>query len=280
MIDIEGITFAANRKFPDEAKKSSPYLLARLLLGTLKITGPTNIPLTQNINYLDLARPTQIQSASVAFADFTSSFSLSYSGTSYIAATRTDNRVFYRELLLEFSHFFLQTKQGHHVTAFVHLYRILERISYSVPLLYCRTFKEFSATFDMLKKLIGDSSGELGLFKKLVTDEVFIDKNILDTEYDISFGTKKFYKAVTTRFADFSMTDAIAFNAQIQFRHVGSLLVVMRNRFFHARTGDGQNNMLLGEIHDPDGFYLTVNEIFCSYLSIISFHILAKMYKS
>ena len=92
--------------------------------------------------------------------------------------TRADNRDFYREILSEFLNFQIQAERGNDTSAFVFLYRILERISYSVPLLYTSTQSDFRGTFKDLKSILdadADGDGELGLFKKFLGKGQFSD---------------------------------------------------------------------------------------------------------
>ena len=57
------------------------------------------------------------------------------------------NKIFYDNLNNEFLNFHYNTYKNNHTVAFLHLYRILEYTSYTFPLLYAVSTKDFSNSF-------------------------------------------------------------------------------------------------------------------------------------
>ena len=74
--------------------------------------------------------------------------------------------------------------------------------------------------------------------------------------------------------------DPLTNQVVIKFRDVTDLLVILRNRFFHSRTGDGKNNITVTQIINSDEFFGCVNMTFCSFLAIVALQTLAYQYQS
>ena len=66
---------------------------------------------------------------------------------------------------------------------------------------------------------------------------------------------------------------------ELQFRNIPSFLVTVRNRLFHARTGDGQSNVKMQEVLDIDEYLGCLNPIFCNFLAIITLRTIASKYQ-
>lgn len=278
---IDGVTYISSTRMPTHGEKSSPYLILRLLLGTLKLE-INNKSFRQSKNYLPLQSTQQSKTNSQAVDEFLTQFGIPTSAA-FVRNTLSDNRPFYRDLLAEYAQYFFQTEKSNHVSAFVFLYRILERISYSFPLLYCSVATEYSATYDLLKKLFAEAGGDLSFFKKFLQETKFVDKLLLDTTYDIAFVSQNgyaqnYYKAVTKIYNDFAFQDKNQLAVKIKLRNMSEFIVTLRNRFLHARTGDGQANILVSQIKNPDEFFSHMNPLFVSFLAYITLQILGKKY--
>ncbi len=284
-INKDGVTYKASGRLPKNAENSFQYLLARLLIGAIQITkGTTHFQ--QGIDYSTIPHSDQTKAPTSAFFNFLKTASIGGTSQRYVRATIPDNRDFFREVLAEFSNYFIQTKRGSHATAFVHLYRILERISYSVPLLYCGTQKDFIGTFNDLKSLFKDDiNGELALFKKFLGQEKFIDSLELDATLTIKFVSENAYQdahfKLTNRLFDlFTSKDPTTHQMELQFRNIPSFLISVRNRLFHARTGDGQSNVKMQEVLDVDEYLHCLNPIFCNFLAIVTLRTIAFKYQT
>lgn len=284
-VQISGTTLEGLGNIPQHADNSYQYLLIRLLLGTATVSrGSTRGK--QATDYSSLPATAQTKTPAVAVNDFLASYSIGGSIKRLIKLTRGDNREFYREILSEFLNFNIQTMRGNNTSAFVFLYRILERISYSVPLLYTSTQSDFQGTFSDLKSMLNaDVEGELGLFKKFLGKGRFIDQIKLQVNQKISFQTVSghgvgYYSLTCSRFTKFSSTDQANQEVEIKFSEIPEFLITIRNRFFHSRTGDGRKNITSIEMPDSDEYFGMINPVIASFLAIVTLQTIAAKYHS
>lgn len=98
------------------------------------------------------------------------------------------NKNFFESLNNEFCNFYYHTSKENHTVAFLHLYRILEYVSYSFPVLYAASTKDFSKSFDILKTLFsGDKDkGELKVFKDFIEIILSVEKDYKRLTIDIN----------------------------------------------------------------------------------------------
>lgn len=283
-VKIHSISFHLLGKPHTNADKSFQYLLIRLLLGHASIHQAGAIA-KQTTDYSLLPPQPQSATPAKAISKYLIDFDVGLNTASFIRKTLSDNRSFYKELLLEFSNFYLQTSKSSHVSAFLFLYRAMERMSYSIPLLYVSTQTDYFGTFKELKKhLAQETEGEIGFFKKFITTGKLFDSTLLDVEYDIAFSSthshQNDYHQITQRIFDkFESNDPGHFKFKLKFKNTIDLLATLRNRFFHARTGDGRNNISITEMHYPDEYFECVNPIFCSFLSMVVLTSIAAKYQ-
>lgn len=282
-VQIAGTTLEGLGNIPKNADQSYQYLLVRLLLGTATVSrGSVRIKQARDLSSLPAAA--QSKTPAIAVKDFLTSYSIGGSAIRLIKLTGGDNRNFYREILSEFLNFQIQTVRGNNTSAFVFLYRILERISYSIPLLYTSTQSDFRGTFKDLKSILNaDVEGELGLFKKFLGKGRFIDPIKLQVSQKISFATvgshgANYYDLTCKRYTNFVSMDPIAHEVEIKFSDIPEFLVTIRNRFFHSRTGDGRENITTIEMPDSDEYFGMVNPIIESFLAIVTLQTIAAKY--
>jgi hypothetical protein len=178
---FDGLTYSYTDNSPANVERSPQYLLVRLLCGSITLSNGTTT-LRQKTNYSSIPATPQLGVASNCVLNFLNDFNAGNGVDSFLRSIATENRSFYQNILAEFGNFFLQSRRKCHTTAFVFLYRALEQFSYSVPLLYCSTQREYVGTFNQLKELFNtDVKGDLGLFKKFLNQGSFIDEMELET---------------------------------------------------------------------------------------------------
>ena len=68
------------------------------------------------------------------------------------------------------------------------------------------------------------------------------------------------------------------FELRIKLKDIHDLFVTLRNRFLHARSGDGTNNLKLSKIFDADAFFEPLNQAFCSYVAILTLETINRKY--
>lgn len=75
----------------------------------------------------------------------------------YIGKVKHRNRAFFKNVLLEFCNYELHSGRKSHTSAFLYIYRVLEKIAYAFPLIYVSLTDDFTRTFGELKTIfIGD----------------------------------------------------------------------------------------------------------------------------
>lgn len=279
----DGLTYFTDRRWPSNGDKSYQYLLVRLLVGAIQVS-KTSVQVHQKFDFSTIPPSAQVKTSANAFADFLSSANIGGTTKKFIQVTTADNRDFFREILAEFGNYFVQCKRGNYATAFVHLYRTLERVLYSIPLLYSSTQRDFIGTFNDLKSLFKEELvGELGLFKKFLGLGRFIDPLTLDATSTIKFvsvnGYQSNYFSLTNRlYKNFNSTDSSSHEVSLTFKNTPDFMTILRNRLFHARTGDGQSNVKMQEVIDIDEYLNCLNPIFCNFLAIVILQIIASKY--
>lgn len=279
-IIYNGFEITSLGRLPKDADKSIPYQLVRLLIGTAGVK-KNNAEARQPIDYSDIGQAKQTLASKQAFHKFLTDYNSHANQNTFIKKSMLRNREFFKDILYEFVNYFSQSHRECHTGAFVFLYRALERMFYSIPLIYTSTQHDYYSTFKDLKELLKEEKiGEMGLYKKLLDKGKFIDATVLDVTYTINFSASsyaaQFYKVTTDKFKAFESVDQARAEVTIKFRHMADLLSTLRNRFFHTRTGDGQSNIKSEEIRDSDEFFSYLNPVFCSYISIVILHIIAK----
>ena len=283
-VPIAGFSIAGLGNLPAHAGLSYQYLLVRLLLGTASVERAGSI-IKQRLDYSALPASPQVSRASIAVRTFLVDYAIGGSVKRLIKVTIPDNRIFYKELLNEFAHFIYQQNKGCFTTAFVFLYRIFERISFSVPLLYTSTQKDYIGTFNALKGILNaDTSGEMALFKKFLSQGKFIDPLKLNVNLSLSFKSSfghqdKYYVLTTKKVTCLTSPDPINRTADIKFSDVPELLKAIRNRFFHSRTGDGKDNIFIEEMPDSDEYFECINQTIANFLSIVTLQTIAAKYQ-
>jgi hypothetical protein len=285
VVQLPGCRIEGLGNVPTNADKSFQYLLLRFLLGTATASRGS-LRAKQSVDYSSLPAVVQAKTPRAAVTEFLTAFEVGCTASRFVKITIADNREFYREILCEFINCHLQTIQGRHTGAFVFLYRILERISFTVPLLYASTQTDYVGTFNDLKAMLnGEKDGELALFRKFLSQGRFIDELKLQVNQTVTFTSagghaNAYFDLVTKRFKDFTSIDAVASEVEIEFSRIPQLLITLRNRFFHLRTGDGMKNISSTELPDSDEFFQRINPITFSFLAMITLHTLAAKYRA
>ncbi len=198
------------------------------------------------------------------------------------------NKDFYFRLLNEILNFFTYQEKKSYTTAFVYIYRILELISFSFPLIYVSRTKDFKYTYGLLKdffeKNSGNQKGELGFLKSAI-NIIFKDSSLAQTSIDFDLSKvhpaiqEDYYKTIATLIGDsFIHPDSQPYEKlSIKFLEVGNFIITIRNRFFHL-FNRGDRNIESHEIMDADTFFsnLTIpcfSWICVLYLEILKFNV-------
>jgi len=282
---IDGFTYNFGLSRPRNSDRSYQYVLSRLLIGSLSFRFSDRNVL-QKIDHSKMPSAPQLLPPGKAFSKFMSDYMLAGDSAKFIGVTSADNRAFFQDVLSEFSNYFYHSSRGGNTSAFVFIYRILERCSYSVPLLYTALARDFVGTFNSLKdQLSEEKMGELGLFKKFINEGKFIDAAILDSEFTIKFSSsydleENYISVINKNFGSkCQMIDIAGRQFTVKFRDVIELLIVVRNRFFHFGTGAGKNNIRSVSVINSDEFFSALNKVFASFMAVVVLKIISHHYR-
>jgi hypothetical protein len=256
---------------------SELLLILRLLSGNVEVEhNYSNSVIKSRVNYFsgDLVRVNNWKTEfPVLFSEDTTAEDLSV----FIQNTKYVNRSFYSIILSETSQFMLHTKKNSHTSAFIFLYRILEKISYAFPLIYASKTQDFLRSFKQLKELmVGDKEKkELGFFKAFV-NLLYKNNSISDTSIDIAITSnqasvrEQVYKSLkevidnSIIHEDSNEYDKLA----IKYTDMGSFIINIRNRFFHNLNGEAKN-LESDKIVDSDELFSFINPMAMHWISMV-----------
>ncbi len=186
------------------------------------------------------------------------------------------NIIFYHNLLQELTFYFFYTTEDQHQAAFVNLYRILEYISYSFPLLHSSHFGNYIGSFEAIRSYFTDTkTSEIGFFDKFIenlyrgtaylsytTDFDFShpDTTIANNCYNAFFG-------LTSR-NNWTTANRATFTLSIENRQLIHLFRNTRNKYFHFAIG-GSRNIQTTDLKDPDFFFEQINTKYLNWIGFI-----------
>lgn len=269
--------------------QNSEVILLRLLSGTLDFENTINrIKISQRVNYTltDFEINSRISARILRDVFVIDGVNIKNSKIEdyYRKAPQRGNNIFFENLLLEFCNYFYQTKKGSHATAFLHLYRATELISYSFPLHFAAKNKSYKSTFTSLKEFFTKVDGELSFFKKFVNEHLFKSNPILDIDLKIKINNPNIYlqrqyfsaikKLCDKNGGIVTKSETNPTEIIITRKGLTSLIIDLRNRYFHLLSGDYNDNFSSSDLAEADLFYKNVNDIILNWLSVIYIEVL------
>lgn len=182
-----------------------------------------------------------------------------------------DNFPFYKTILIEFCACLHAEKDRLGIISMLHLYRILERMSYALPLLYAKKSDDYCHTYDTIKSFFGSSGpkvGELGFFKQSLgtildsTEKSFLFQFELDSseKHALRFCFNGFDSRI------FSQNGNLV-NFELSIFDTIRLLINARNSFFHALSG--KHYISLEELIEPDKAFHKLTHNFINALGFL-----------
>ena len=267
---------------PAAASNSFQYLLLRLLIGALYVRRGT-ILVKQGTDYSIFPAAPQVRSGRLAVDHALAQFGRAGGGSAYIAHTASLNRTIYRDLLAEYSNYFIQRASGSHVAAFLSVYRIIERISFTAPLISVLSSRDHVKYFDTLKSFFGGKDeGELKLLSRCIGSGHFVESAFLDLPVAVTFNSPSGYASdhfavAKSYLADkFYLSDPSLARFELKVRDCADACVVLRNRFFHFASGGWQNNISLVSLKDPDEFFACLNDGIFPVIALLGLSLIEK----
>lgn len=274
-----GLSITNNNLLPTEMiisdRISNEALLIRMLCGTLNITydiAGHNEQFSQTNNY---AVPGVEENQKYKKSIIQGFFSFDHfranekeSIDKYLRLNRRNHFV-HSELLSELSSAVIWMENSP-IEAFVHIYRALEFMSYSFPLIYASKSMDYRGSYRELKKFMsGNSDGELS-FLRIFLKELFQDKLIYDFVFEIYFmdGNETLIQEELERVIKHNYYTFEGNTMKIKFMNVVDLIIDLRNRFFHMLLGIGSDNFY--DIrYDKRSIFCAMNPVFVNWLTLV-----------
>lgn len=269
--------FVIDANVPNEA------LLVRLLLGITSFTNTiSTTKYDQLSNYSDLGIGDNTTLPSISTKIIKDCFEPEVNLTlvcNYINETKILNKAFFENLLTEITSYFQKSQDGSHTTAFLHLYRTIEYIAYSFPLIYASISREYYGSFNRLKNYFNTANNELLFFENFLAS-LLGGKNLLESplqidfnSFDLSINRNHFQTIKNILTTERIIGEVPNTSILTNYEHLLFLAITLRNRYFHFAVG-GQRNIRTTEIYESDLFFQLINEDLMNWISIIYFEIL------
>jgi hypothetical protein len=272
---IENLDIREYSLFPQSLRlglKATPEsLLFRLLFGTIDIyEGYNDILVQQKISYNKI-QDSFIDNLSLnPIKDWLNS-DFGINDLDYYFRINNRNKNLYDELLTEFSWYFINKSRENHVGAFLNLYRALEYMSYSFPMVFASKTFNYSNTYDTLKSFFTNKdSGQLKFFNKFIkmlfhepllrcpfSIDTFVGDQVLDRK------KQKVIERLCIGM-DYSDNGSII---TIRYSNVLDLMINLRNKYFHFESDNRDNISNIS--FNGDQFFGSLNDKFANWLSMI-----------
>jgi hypothetical protein len=267
-------------EFAISTSTSNEALFIRLLCGSLTCTNLiTTDSFDQFENYLSLGRITNGNVIPRTIKNSLEPDIKLNKVCAFLTDTKALNDDFFQHLLIEISSCFYKKQKGQHTLAFLHLYRTLEYISYSFPLIYSSHSRNYYGTFNSLKNYFDASKSELLFFNSFV-EKIFDGLGYLGTNVTFNFNSlipqvnSNHYKILKSYIATSKIiSDSRNISITTTYDQLLDLAVKIRNRYFHFAVG-GQRNIKGTDILESDIFFSIINDELLNWIAIIYFEIL------
>lgn len=193
------------------------------------------------------------------------------------------NKLFYETIECELLKCLIANKQQNYSLAFFYLYRIIEGISYSLPLIYASKSKDYNKSFELFQKFFNNvKDGELAFFKKFI-EEVYKNEDFFNSTINIKLDLieieelkEKYYKIYTSIIVKKdTIIEFIEFEElNISFIGYFEFLIGIRNKYFHFLQGTKKENIRTIDVLYPEIFFKPIIDNGINWVSIILFEIM------
>lgn len=240
-------------------------LLILLLRGSFDIKKHQNLkPIKQNIDYSVLGmHKDNYTEISKFIQNIDNNFDFS------------SNYEFYKTIFLEYIACLYANKKKHGIVSLIHIYRILERISYTLPLLYAKNSNDYKGTYNYFKNFFNNSDrnmGELSFLKKAINSILDVTEKRFMFSYELNMDEGKALRDCLINIKNFDKNileyndRCVNFNLSIEDSIV--FLINIRNSFFHALSG--KPHITLDKLPTPNSTFLKLTTNFINTLSFIT----------
>ena len=256
--------------------------LYRLLLGTVNIQNTvTGEVFRQRTNYSILGTSTSTRFSYTLFRNPLSGGATIDNIDNYLSRSNPANIPLFRDLIYEFCSYFYYRSKNMHTISFLHIYRILEKMSFTFPLLYASRATDYTGAFSKLSSYFKTGNSELNFFNMFISDffeQIFLDYRVKFSITAQNDDIKEIYfkllkKLCVNSSPNITIVDSNEFSdITIANKDTINLLIHIRNRYFHFAAG-GQRNIPSNEMIEANDFYEFLNDQFANWLSVIYFKI-------
>jgi hypothetical protein len=194
-----------------------------------------------------------------------------------------ENKEFYDLLEPEIVACIIARNEGRILESFLFLYRSLEGISYSIPLIYISKQRNFKKSFNALKNYMPKKSGEgeLAFFKKFIQETLMENNDELRSPIRLSLDSLDLYEIkplyyryyielAKGKIIESEEDESISFS----FDQFYEFLIELRNRYFHFLQGTWQNNVSTEKVVYPDLFFKPVIDLGINWLATIFYEVI------
>lgn len=193
-----------------------------------------------------------------------------------------DNKKFYDSIEIELLKCLIANADNRYLESFFYLYRIIEGISYSIPLIYVSKNKDYNRTYSELQSFFGkDKDGELAFFKRFISEtfskEDFYKSSITINLHEINIEEIRpvYYATYIDKLHGKIIGEPIENESiEIKFIVFYEFMIELRNRFFHNAKGSWQSNLESTKLLYPDLFFKPLIDHGINWISIILFEII------
>ncbi len=191
----------------------------------------------------------------------------------YFLNNRINNQLF-KILFNELSLFFIAKNKNNNIEAFVHLYRIIEKMSIMFPLLYFKQSSNFKNVYTDLQKLLSNDKGGLKFYKNF-QDTIFSDKSLLDNVIPFNFliSSEGEYLELKMIYENLFSNEKLGISfinkntIVVPFGRIIEFAVTIRNRYFHLSM-EHQFNIEPLEL-DMNLFFNVINENVLNWIGVV-----------
>lgn len=258
---------------------SEEAVLIRMLLGTVNFTHePTGRTWKQRQNHSVVGAPKVTIKGKKRIGSLLQAVDIDSGSLELYLKKSLRHRPYHRDILLEATHYFHRSEVNNHCNAFLHLYRLLERVSFVFPLIYASSTKDYKGSFEMLRDFFnGTGKGELGFFSRFL--ETTLDAALIESDSSLDFeglgenGAKAAIRVMKRSISIKNIRSEGQTSITFSNRELLPLIINIRNWFFHFSSGQ-PSNITLSDLPDPDRFFLCINNLLFNWLSIVYFYVL------
>lgn len=181
-------------------------------------------------------------------------------GRANLSKLRKRNADFFKSSAIEILHACAEYSKGKNLSAFLFVYRVIEKVAVAFPVIYVSSRRDFHAVHANLKAYYeGNEKGELGVLRKFAK-ELAANSDVLgELKIDFLSGgmTEKQFRAAFDAVKKSTRTelseDADGGGFEVSYSEAVGVLIDVRNRLFH-NSNSGQKNIDVDRLGDLEAF--------------------------